>query len=362
MGRLGRWLGILALVSAPAWAEQWPDPDWRSDAAAIDWQAVEAYAFPARDDAGRTGVRSDALLIIRDGRILYERYGAPTRVDTAHLTWSISKSVLATLLGVAYGQGLFALDEPASRYYPPLQAHPGVRLVDLLHWASGLAWQEDYECAPLKSSVVAMLYTRGRADMAAFTAALPATAAPGARFLYSSGDSNLLAATLRGMLEPGRYEDYPWQALFDPLGIRSAVWERDGAGTYVGSSYLYLSARDLARIGLLMLRDGRWQGRQLLPAGWVAFNRQLSGQAEAIAGEANPGGHWWLNQPLAGGTVPWPDAPPDTYAALGHWGQALYVLPSQKLVIVRYADDRDGSYRHNELLKRVLATVAGRGA
>lgn len=103
---------------------------------------------------------------------------------------------------MAYGEGRFTLDAPAWHYYPPLKVHSELRIVDLLHWASGLAWQEDYEYAPLKSSVVAMLYTRGRKDMAAFTAAQPAEVAPGERFRYSSGDSNLLAAALRGMLPP----------------------------------------------------------------------------------------------------------------------------------------------------------------
>ncbi|UVK82269.1 beta-lactamase family protein [Pseudomonas sichuanensis] len=354
------WL-ILAMAVSPAWAEDWPIPTWPVDPAAIDWQAVDTYAFPPRT-TDRSGIRTDALLIIRDGRIIHERYTAPSRADTPHLAWSVSKSVLATVMGVAFGEGRFKLDDPAARYYPPLQQHPELRQRDLLHWASGLAWQEDYEYAPLKSSVVAMLYTRGRADMAAYTAAMPAASAPGRRFVYSSGDSNLLAATLRGMLDAGQYDDYAWQALFTPLGIDSAVWERDEAGTLVGSSYLYLSARDLARIGLLMQRGGRWGERQLLPADWVAFNRTLFAQAEAIPGEANPGGHWWLNQPLAGQSLPWPDAPADSFAALGHWGQALYVLPAQKLVIVRYADDRDGSYSHNELLKRVLAALAGEGA
>ena len=356
-------LVLFALAIVPAWAEDWPAPDWAIDNAVIDWQAVDAYAFPARNADERSGIRSDALLIIRDGRILHERYSAPTTGKTAHLTWSVSKSVLATVLGVAQGQGRFQLQDPVARYYPPMQAHPEVRMADLLHWASGLQWQEDYEYAPLKSSVVAMLYTRGRRDMAAYTAAHPAIEPPGQRFLYSSGDSNLLAAALRGMLDAGAYADYPWQALFTPLGIDSAVWERDGAGTLVGSSYLYLSARDLARIGLLMQREGRWQARQLLPASWVAFNRAVFTQAQAIPGEANPGGHWWLNQPLAQGAArPWPDAPADAYAALGHWGQALYILPAQQLVIVRYGDDRDGSYSHNELLKRVLAALAGEGA
>ncbi|POA86999.1 serine hydrolase [Pseudomonas sp. FW305-E2] len=355
-------LVILALVAGSAKAEDWPDPQWQNDPATLDWQAVDAYAFPARSPSERSGIRTDALLIIRDGRILHERYTAPTRAATAHLTWSVSKSVLATIMGVAQGEGRFQLQDPVSRFYPPMRAHPGVRVADLLHWASGLEWQEDYEYAPLKSSVVAMLYTRGRADMAAYAAAQGVAASPGQRFLYSSGDSNLLAAALRGMLDAAQYPDYPWHALFTPLGIGSAVWERDRAGTYVGSSYLYLSARDLARIGLLMQRDGRWQGRQLLPKAWVAFNRTPFVQAQALPGEAIPGGHWWLNQPLAGAERPWPSAPADTFAALGHWGQALYVLPEQKLVIVRYADDRDGSYRHDELLKRVLAVLAGEGA
>ncbi|WP_449431343.1 serine hydrolase domain-containing protein [Pseudomonas putida] len=353
---------VLAMTAMPAWAQQWPEADWPIDNAAIDWQSVDAYAFAERKAGERSGVRTDALLIIRDGRILHERYKAPTTAKTAHLTWSVSKSVLATLLGVAQGQERFNLQDPVGRYYPPMQAHPEVRLIDLLHWASGLDWQEDYEYAPLHSSVVAMLYTRGRQDMAAFTAARPAADKPGQRFLYSSGDSNLLAGALRGMLQAEQYADYPWQALFTPLGIESAVWERDGTGTYVGSSYLYLSARDLARIGLLMQRDGRWGNRQLLPAAWVAFNRTPFARAAPVPGEANPGGHWWLNQALPGAARPWADAPADTYAALGHWGQALYVLPTQRLVIVRYGDDRDGSYQHNELLKRVLAALAREGA
>ncbi|WDY58949.1 serine hydrolase domain-containing protein [Pseudomonas sp. PSKL.D1] len=352
---------VLFVVMACAKAEDWPDPEWQVAPVTLNWQAVDNYAFPARTPA-RNGIRTDALLIIRDGRILHERYVAPTTASTPHLTWSVSKSVLATLLGVALGEGRFHLHDPVARFYPAMQAHPNVQMVDLLHWASGLEWQEDYEYAPLKSSVVAMLYTRGRHDMAAYAAAHGTGVAPGQRFHYSSGDSNVLAAALRGMLDAGRYADYPWQALFTPLGIDSAVWERDAAGTFIGSSYLYLSARDLARIGLLMQREGQWAGRQLLPASWVAFARTPFQQAEAVPGEANPGGHWWLNRPLPGAAAPWPDAPPDTYAALGHWGQALYVVPSRKLVIVRYADDRDGRFSHNELLKQVLAALPGEGS
>ncbi|USU01928.1 serine hydrolase domain-containing protein [Pseudomonas siliginis] len=350
---------FLLLISLTVRAEQWPGEQWPI-APQITGPAVEAlehYAFAPRNDTTRDGIRTDALLIIHDGQILYERYAAPTTAQTPHLTWSISKSLLATVLGVAYGEGRFKLDDPALKFYPALEKHPAITLGHLLNWASGLDWQEDYEYAPLKSSVVAMLYTRGHRDMAAFTAAHDSYAAAGQAFRYSSGDSNLLAVALKTMVGPARYADYPWTALFEPLGIRHAVWEGDASGTFVASSYAYLTARDLARVGLLMARGGRWNDRQLLPEDWLAFNLTPFAGYKAHQDEAVPGGHWWLNRPVDGATSPWPDAPPDTFAALGHWGQALYVMPSQKLVIVRYGDDRDGSYRHNELLKRVLQAV-----
>ncbi|MBV4483992.1 beta-lactamase family protein [Pseudomonas sp. SWRI153] len=348
---------LLLLISLTVQAEPWPDEDWPVGPRITTVSDLETYAFPPRDDTTRHGIRTDALLIIRDGQIVYERYAGPTTEQTPHLTWSISKSLMATVLGVAYGEGLFKLDDPALKFYPALERHPAITLANLLNWASGLDWQEDYEYAPLKSSVVAMLYTRGHRDMAAFTAEHDRYAAPGQAFRYSSGDSNLLATALKTMVGPQRYFDYPWTALFEPLGIRHAVWETDGSGTFVASSYAYLTARDLARVGLLMARGGRWNDRQLLPKDWVAFSLKPFEAYKAHQDEAVPGGHWWLNRPAESAISPWPDAPPDTFAALGHWGQALYVIPSEKLVIVRYGDDRDGSYKHNELLKRVLQAV-----
>ena len=337
-------------------AETWPGADWsRAEApSSAALEAFSAYAFPPRDDVSRQGIRTDALLVIRDGQIIYERYAGPTKASTPHLTWSVSKSLLAATLGVAYGEGRFKLSEAAATYYPPFAAHPEVKLGHLFNWASGLNWQEDYEYAPLNSSVVAMLYTRGRTDMPAFVASHQGEATPGSRFRYSSGDSNVLSAALKGMVGAKAYADYPWTALFEPLGITSAVWETDASGTFVGSSYAYMTARDLARVGLLMQRDGRWGERQLLPKAWVEFNRTAFAAYQPLPGEAVPGGHWWLNQAVAGAAKPWADAPADSFAALGHWGQALYVLTSAGLVIVRYADDRDKSYQHNELLKRAL--------
>ncbi|MHC8291137.1 serine hydrolase domain-containing protein [Pseudomonas sp. XS1P51] len=351
---------FMLLPSLTAHAENWPAEQWATAPTMTGpaLQALEAYAFPPRDDTTRQGIRTDALLVIRDGQLIYERYAGPTTADTPHLTWSISKSLMATVLGVAYGEGLFKLQDPALKFYPALSKHPTLTMADLLHWASGLDWQEDYEYAPLKSSVVAMLYTRGHQDMAAFTAGHDEYARPGQAFRYSSGDTNLLSAALKTIVGPARYPGYPWTALFEPLGIRHAVWETDATGTFVASSYTYLTARDLARVGLLMAREGRWGERQLLPKDWVAFNREPFDRYQANQDDAVPGGHWWLNRSLEGAAKPWPDAPADTFTALGHWGQAMYVIPGEKLVIVRYGDDRDGTYRHNELLKRALKAFA----
>ncbi|MPQ86556.1 serine hydrolase [Pseudomonas sp. MAFF 730085] len=355
----GLLFAALLSVTVTAHAETWPDKEWVS-AKPLEGPAVEAlnsYAFAPRDDATRKGVRTDALVVIRDGQIIYEHYAAPTTASTPHLTWSVSKSLMATVLGVAYGENRFKLTDPAARFYPPMKQHPNVTMADLLHWASGLDWQEDYEYAPLNSSVVAMLYTRGRANMAEFAADTGTAAEPGQAFRYSSGDSNIVSATLKGILGHQAYLSYPWDALFTPLGIRNATWETDADETFVASSYAYLTARDLARVGLLMARDGRWGDKQLLPKEWVDFNRQPFANYKAGQDEAVPGGQWWLNREVQGAARPWPDAPADTFAALGHWGQALFVMPDEHLVIVRYGDDRDGSYQHNELLKRVLAAV-----
>lgn len=356
-----RFLSLLCLLlmaaASVATAQTWPGKQWsthplRPSPALV---ALQTYAFPPRDDQSRKGIRTDALLIIRNGELIYERYAGTTRADTPHLTWSVSKSILATVLGVAFTEQRFRLDDPVAKFYPPFDQHPQVRIQDLLHWASGLDWQEDYEYAPLNSSVVAMLYTRGRDDMARYTAEHKVASAPGVSYRYSSGDSTVLAAALKAMVGDDAYGDYPWTALFDPLGITSATWERDGSGTFVGSSYAYMTARDLARIGLLMQRGGRWQDRQLILQAWIDFN--LTPLAFQSSADEAPGGHWWLNTNASARSGPWPDAPPRTFAALGHWGQALYVIPEADLIIVRYADDRDGTFNHNQLLKLALKAV-----
>jgi CubicO group peptidase (beta-lactamase class C family) len=264
-----------ALGACPsALDEAWPGEDWETAASAArdGVAAFEALAFPpAQDEASRDGPRTNGLVVVRDGRLVYERYARGFGPDTPHITWSASKSVLQAVYGAAVAEGLVDLDRPVAERSPWIGADKAaITYRELLQMRSGIAFNEAYEFAPVFSSVLAMLYTRGTGDMAAFASGQPMAAAAGAVWGYKSGDSLILAAALRDLVGADRYPDYPWVALFDRIGVTSAVWERDGRGTFVGSSYLYLTPRDLARIGLLYLRDGCWAGARILPEGWFS--------------------------------------------------------------------------------------------
>jgi CubicO group peptidase (beta-lactamase class C family) len=135
-------------------------------------------------------------------------------------------------------------------------------------------------------------------------------------------------------------------------------------GTYVGSSYLWATPRDLARFGQLWLMDGCWQGERLLPEGWVSESTAVSEpmRTRALGRDAGDvqGRQVWLNRPvpeIGQDALPWPGVPEGAYAALGHWKQSITVVPDAELVVVRTADDRDGSYEHARTLRLALQLV-----
>ncbi len=336
---------------------------------------LEQYLFPEKlDEKTRQGIRTDAVVIVRGGNIVFERYARDFHRNRKHLVWSVTKSFVNTLVGMAVADGKLRIEDNAAKYYPALSASgkDAILIDHLLRMSSGLYWSEGYESSPLKSSVVAMLYTRGRNDMAAFAAAQDLVYPPGTHWYYSSGTSNILTALVRNVYnsptgsgqESDKFEDLIFNRLFKSIGMRYTTLERDGAGTPVGSSYLYTTARDLARFGYLYLHDGMWQGRRILPEKWVRYTTTMAPayyttELNPEDAKDNPGAQWYINVgiPERGQQPPWPDAPADTFAALGHWGQSVYVIPSLDMVAVRLADDRDGSFSKNRylgLLKNIL--------
>jgi CubicO group peptidase (beta-lactamase class C family) len=278
----------------------------------------------------------------------------------------MSKSALNALTGWAVERKLLSLDDSLCEHLKPAREEAcAITVRHLLEFASGLDWRETYEGQSNQaSSVLAMLYGEGQKDMAAFVTSHALRDAPGTAWAYSSGDSTLLAGVLDGALRRVEGRDWPFLLLRDVLGMRSAVWERDGRGVPVGSSYLYATARDWAKLGFFFLNDGCWEGQRVLPEGWVADSttpaevqkRKTVGREEGDV----QGRQFWLNRRVPGlqETLPWPHVPEGAYALRGHWGQTVSVIPSKDLVVVRVADDREGgAFKLDTFLARAMALV-----
>jgi len=354
----------------------WPTEAWPDEAAAVrrdlpdEVAALDRVLFPPGVDYGardRAGVRTHGVVVAYRGRIVYERYREPWTPDDPHLAWSVTKSVASSLTGIAEREGLVSRDDSICEHLSGLPpASCAVTVQHLLEMGSGFRWRETYEGgSPTESSVLAMLYGEGSADMARFVASQPLAREPGSAWQYSSGDTNVLSAVIGKPLTERFGERYPWEVLFDVIGMDSVSYERDLAGTYVGSSYLWATPRDLARFGYLLLNDGCWQSARVLPEGWVDWSTEVgeplkNGAIPKVEDRLVQARLFWVNQalPQHGVAERWcPSTGDDMFAALGHWGQSITVVPSRQLVVVRVADDRDDTYRHDRTMKAVQALV-----
>jgi CubicO group peptidase (beta-lactamase class C family) len=203
-------------------------------------------------------------------------------------------------------------------------------VADLLFMRDGLAHRESY--APW-SAVPRMLW--GVADAPAYAGSAPAEAPPGTRFRYLSATANILSSLLRGQFasDPD-YWRYPREALFDPIGARSAILESDAAGTFVASSYLWATPLDWARIGEVLRRDGMVGDRRVFPEGWLRFAGSPPPSDDPAARAY--GAHVWLAGAGEGAACgAGSGLPADTFLLSGHWSQLVAVIPSREAVLVR---------------------------
>jgi CubicO group peptidase (beta-lactamase class C family) len=298
--------------------------------------------------------RTRALIVVQHGRTLVERYAPGFSPKSRFPGWSMSKSVINAAIGVLVARGHLALDAPAPvpEWASGKDPRHAITLDQLLHMSSGLDFDEDYD-DPL-SDVLWMLY--GTDDSAAYAAAKPLVHAPGASFGYSSGTSAILSR----VVSQNAGEPYPLffqQALFAPLGMASAVIEPDAVGTPMGSSYVWATARDWARFGLLYLNDGVWRGRRILPADWVRYSRSPA----TADRRAEYGAQFWLKVPAPDRIEPGRPylVPGDAYYAAGFGAQYLTVIPSRDLVVVRLGLALDpGAWDQEAFLHDLLAALA----
>jgi CubicO group peptidase (beta-lactamase class C family) len=301
--------------------------------AAADWPVGDAVATDAAldrvlaDDA-LAGPGMRAIVVVNHGHIAGERYGTGFSPGTPLLGWSMTKSVVAGLVGMLVRQGRLTLDQSAG--WPSEGAgRERIRIADLLAMSSGLVFNEAYGAV---SDVTRMLYLES--DMAGFARAQPLAHPVGEFWSYSSGTANILSRIVQDAA--GRVgAEYPAQVLFKPLGMASATMETDEYGTLVGSSYMYATARDWARYGQFLLQDGVWRGEEFLPRGYVAM---MASPVAASGGQYGHGMVWlWGSDALAPGTNP--DSsfgiPADTFWMEGHDGQSTAIIRSRELVVVR---------------------------
>jgi CubicO group peptidase (beta-lactamase class C family) len=295
---------------------------------------VVARAFTEPDSARLR--RTQAVVVMQHGRIIAERYAPGITVDTRLLGWSMTKSVMNALVGILVRDGRLSLDEPVRlpEWSSPEDPRAAITMRHLLHMSSGLRLNE--VMTSLRSDVIRMLLAND--DMAAFVASRELVAPPGSRWAYASGTSVIIARVIRNVLNNDTiYVRFPRAALFDRIGMASAIIETDAAGTFVGSSLMYATARDWARFGQLYLNDGLWNGERILPEGWVDFTRR---PAPADSNHAY-GAHFWRGVPSDPGQAVG-QLPPGALQAAGHEGQYVTILPSHDAVIVRLGRTRFG--------------------
>jgi CubicO group peptidase (beta-lactamase class C family) len=324
----------------PDSASLWPDGSAVETHAAID-------RILANDELAGPGAR--ALLVVDHGRIVAERYARGFSASTPLLGWSMTKTVMAGLIGMLVKDGKLSLDQAG--FWPARAGddRDRIRVADLLAMSSGLKFNEAYGSV---SDVTSMLYLQP--DMAGFARAQPLAHGIGEVWSYSSGTALILSRIMQDAAG-GDGEAFARARLFKPLGMSSATLELDEHGTVVGSSYMYATARDWARYAQFLLQDGLWQGQQLLPPGYVAM---MATPVAASGGQYGQGQVWlWGSDAKLPGVNP--DAafgiPPDTFWLSGHDGQSIAVIRSRQLIIVRLGLTPESlGYSTQALVKAVL--------
>jgi CubicO group peptidase (beta-lactamase class C family) len=335
----------LSQIAGPDLVEP-SDPRLR---AALD----HAFAEPARPPYRRT----KAVLVVHDGRVVAERYAPGYGIESPILGYSCAKSVTSALIGILVSQGRLSLDGPAPvpEWTDPTDPRHAITINDLLRMTSGLAIPEPR--MPMGRGARMFFLER---DMGAFAAESPLQATPGTVWEYTSANTMILSRIVRETVG-GRASDvlrFARHELFSPLGMRNVTIEFDATGTPIGGGYIFATARDWARFGLLYLNDGVAGGRRILPEGWVRYSSTPTLDSGYGAG-------FWTNRvkgDLAQWHIPWeiPGAPDDTISARGNMGQFVIVIPSKRLVIVRFGISHARDIDHKgvgQLVENVIAAL-----
>ena len=340
-------------------SQPWPMGDAPSTGpppAGVDRARIaKAVDLAFSDPAGLTA----AFVVVYKGQIVGERYMPGITKDTQLESWSMGKSLTATLFALLVKDGVYRVNDPAPvpDWRKPGDPRGAIRIADLLHMSSGLKFiaGQDPDYAPAKGYPDHALVYTGAVDVFAHAMTRPLQFPPNTEGRYRNSDPLMVgwlvkdAVTRRGE----DYLTYPQRALFDRIGIRRQVLETDPYGNFIMSGYDYGTARNWARLGLLYLQNGVWQGQRILPEDWSAF---VSTPAPAWK-QPVYGGLFWVN---GDGARP---IPKSAYFANGAGGQRTIIIPTHDLVVVRmghHKGDRAGMKTLDLALAELIAAVPAR--
>jgi CubicO group peptidase (beta-lactamase class C family) len=296
----------------------WPTESWRTSTPAHQGMDAGKLALML-DFVRQQDLALHSLLVIRNGAIVSETYFGSNLPDDRPELYSVTKSFIATLVGIAIDKGFIkGVEQPVGDFFPDRSfanwdaAKQAMTLENILTMTTGLDWPEE-------DATFQRLY--GSRDWVKFVMDEPMRSQPGSEFLYCSGCSHVLSAIIQRQTGMNT-RDFAQQELFGPLGISHAVWDTDTAGIPIGGWGLKLTPRDMAKLGYLYLNDGAWDGRQIVSAGWVKTATQKHTASDTDLGY----GYLWWTYPKWG-----------AYAALGRYGQTIFVVPDMDLIIVTTA-------------------------
>jgi CubicO group peptidase (beta-lactamase class C family) len=329
--------------SLPVFTSRWPHGN-RVDSINPSIQR-QLDTLVALDNA--EGLSTRAMLVVHNGQIVAESYAQGAGPDTPLLGWSMAKSLTAVMIGNLEHRGLLTVDDTPGFNAWANDDRAAIQISHMLTMTDGLDFSEQYDPG---DDATAMLFTEPSASAYAMRSA--AIHAPGAYNNYSSGTANLLARVYfertGGSLDAS-LEDFR-RHIAVPLSLQHTVFEPDASGVFVGSSYLYASARDWARLGQMMLNRGVLNGHRIVSEDWV----QRSVQPNDSTNYRAYGYQWWLND--GDERRSWPDLPADAYAAMGNRQQLVMVVPSADTVIVRLGWT-SGGYPTNQRMADILQAL-----
>lgn len=322
----------------------WPLGDLLPDTATgIDLQALSDITKSLIDSNSYHG-NAFAFMVLHKGIPVAEAYKPKFNNKTRFLSWSMAKSFTNAMVGVLVNNGKIVIQSPVNIEEWKGDERSTITMNDLMQMQSGLKWNEDYGN---RSFVNVMLHCES--DMGRYSFEQPIEHTPGTVWYYSSGTTNIVNWLIRKQFaDDSTYFQFPYTELFFKAGMPDIIFEVDPTGTRVGSSYLYATARDYARFGLLYQDDGIFNGERLLPEGWVKYST-----SEAKASKGEYGSFFWLNK-----SKKYPSAPEDMFMCVGHDGQQIFIMPTQELVIVVLGySPKSNRMDFDRLLKDILDTL-----